>query len=71
VEDYTAGQHPPEELYDLRLDPLEQHNLAGEPEHDEIRASLREHVLTWMEETGDPLLANHREGRRVVRPGAR
>jgi uncharacterized sulfatase len=32
---------PPEELYDLRADPDEVHNLAGSPEHQEILSRLR------------------------------
>lgn len=46
----------PEELYDLRFDPLEQHNLIDHPDYQDIGAMLREKVNTWMISTNDPLL---------------
>lgn len=45
-----------EELYDLRADPWELNDLAGDPEHAETLASLRERVRTWMGQVDDPLL---------------
>jgi arylsulfatase A-like enzyme len=53
---YISTQHVPEELYDLHTDPLEQRNLAGDPDCEETRASLREHLITWMRDTDDPLI---------------
>ena len=44
---------PPEELYDLRNDPHEIHNLAGDPAYAETLARLRGRLDQWMEETGD------------------
>lgn len=48
---------PAEELYHLDVDPHEQVNLAGDPQHgarlEQLRRRLREHL----EEIGDPLLA--------------
>ncbi|MFS0726598.1 sulfatase [Paenibacillus sp. 1P07SE] len=46
----------PEELYDLQMDPLEQHNLAGDPQYQDILVQLREQVKTWMETCDDQLL---------------
>ncbi|MDF2934827.1 MAG: sulfatase [Paenibacillaceae bacterium] len=46
----------PEELYDLLHDPLEEHNLAGDPAWEDTLAELRQRVTAWMERTGDPLL---------------
>lgn len=45
---------PPEELYDLRSDPYELHNLAGDARYAQQLASLRAEVDAWMKETGDP-----------------
>jgi N-sulfoglucosamine sulfohydrolase len=45
-----------EALHDLVFDPSEDHNLAGDPEHADVLAGLRERLETWMRDTGDPLL---------------
>ena len=44
---------PAEELYDLRADPLERRNLAGEPAHAARLAGLRAEVDDWMKANGD------------------
>ena len=36
------------ELYDLANDPLEQRNLAGEPEHRPIESEMKERILDWL-----------------------
>jgi len=46
---------PPEELYDLDADPLEQNNLIGSPELAEVEASLRLQLHEWRREQGDPI----------------
>lgn len=53
---YHDVQHPPVELYDLESDPLEQRNLAGSPEYDEVERWLDGSLWTWMADTDDPLL---------------
>jgi arylsulfatase A-like enzyme len=56
VQRYVAATHPDIEMYDLTTDPLEQINLAGQPEVTEIERELDRRLWRWMEETGDPLL---------------
>jgi len=43
-----------EELYDLKNDPGERVNLAGNPEYDEVMAEMREILSTHLKETNDP-----------------
>lgn len=45
-----------EELYDLRSDPHERVNLAGDPSQAGLLKSLRSDLLQWMRQTDDPLL---------------
>ena len=46
-------QRPGEELYDLRNDPYEQHNLAGDPAHANRLKAMRADLEKWMQEKGD------------------
>ena len=48
------GKRPAEELYDLRQDPHQVVNVAGQPGYAEELARLRARVETWMQATGDP-----------------
>lgn len=50
-------RRPAEELYDLKQDPFEQHNLADEPRHAAELAKLQGEVDRWMHEQGDDGLA--------------
>ena len=47
---------PPEELYDLRKDPSEVRNLAGDPAHREVLERMRAQVAKFRAETHDPWL---------------
>jgi hypothetical protein len=44
-------------LYDLVFDPQERHNLIAQPASAPVAADLRLRLETWMQATGDPLLA--------------
>ncbi|GAA5480953.1 sulfatase family protein [Haloferula sargassicola] len=54
---------PGEELYDLESDPLEQHNLAGDPEFATRKAKLSEALDAWMKQQGDRGMATEKEAR--------
>lgn len=45
-----------EELYDLQSDPREEHNLAEEPDYEDIKRNMRRRLLGWMRRTDDPQL---------------
>ena len=44
---------PAIELYDIRKDPLEMNNIAGNPENAPVIRELREKLEAWMKECGD------------------
>ncbi|MBX3420162.1 MAG: sulfatase [Pirellulaceae bacterium] len=44
---------PAEELYDLRNDPDQIHNLIAQPEHAETAKRLRDELMAWMIRSGD------------------
>jgi N-sulfoglucosamine sulfohydrolase len=48
------AKRPAEELYDVRNDPDQLHNLAGDPAHARTRQSLRQRLESYLKETGDP-----------------
>ncbi len=56
ADEYYSRPRPREELYDLQADPLEQHNLSGEADAEDILCDLAGKVDRWMEATGDRLL---------------
>ncbi len=53
---YDVQYHPPFELYDLKEDPCEQHNLANDQSHRGTRDELICLLRKWMADTEDPLL---------------
>ncbi|HEX4263170.1 MAG TPA: sulfatase/phosphatase domain-containing protein [Verrucomicrobiae bacterium] len=42
------------ELFDLNADPYEQHNLANDPAHAELRKQLEKELNAQKEKFGDP-----------------
>lgn len=56
--DLTLGKRPMEELYDLRRDPDQLRNLAGDPNMRAILEELRQQIDELMLATGDPRLTD-------------
>ncbi|MFM7207804.1 MAG: sulfatase [Planctomycetaceae bacterium] len=56
---YTFAPRPAEELYDLRSDPDQVRNVAGDPAHEEVRRRLAARLDAVLREAGDPRLATH------------
>jgi N-sulfoglucosamine sulfohydrolase len=53
---YQTWKRPPVyELYDLKEDPLEFHNLSGDPAYKEIMDGLIKALEKWQVETDDPM----------------
>ena len=50
---------PPEELYNLKTDPLEQNNVVHDPNYTGVLADLRAKLQIMMEKTNSPLLLGH------------
>ncbi len=46
-------KRPAVEFYDLRVDPLEMHNIATEPSSAAIMAGLQDQLSKWMRSQGD------------------
>ena len=54
--DFAFGKRPAEELYDLRADPDEVKNVAGEPKYAEARKQLAVQLDKILTDAGDPRL---------------
>ena len=68
---FLATTKPAEELYDVRIDPHEIHNLAGNPEYTTDLTRLREAVDRWQQTYGDLGLPPEEELIERWRPGGR
>lgn len=51
------GKRPLEELYDVRADPHQIHNLATDPAHRATREKLWQQLRAYLVKTGDPRIA--------------
>ncbi len=56
--DHAYGKRPREELFDLKKDPHQMHNVAGDPEYAVALAELRQQLMSELTRTGDPRLAD-------------
>jgi N-sulfoglucosamine sulfohydrolase len=66
---FFKPEKPPEELYDLTIDPHEVQNLAGSPQHQDVLKRLRAVLDAWQKETNDLGLVPENELRQRMRPG--
>jgi N-sulfoglucosamine sulfohydrolase len=77
AEDGVAGpatlwmrtRRPPEELYDVRRDPYQVENIAGNPAHRATIEKMRAAVTDWMTRVGDQGLINEAEMIQRMWPG--
>jgi arylsulfatase A-like enzyme len=54
--DHAYGKRPREELFDLKKDPHQMHNVAADPAYASAVKDLREQLLNELKRTGDPRL---------------
>jgi N-sulfoglucosamine sulfohydrolase len=54
--DLAFGKRPAEELYNMRTDPQQMHNLAGSPEYQTVLKQYSERLQKVLQETRDPRL---------------
>jgi N-sulfoglucosamine sulfohydrolase len=59
--DQVYGKRPLEELFDLKADPHQMQNVAGDPKYAEVRAELERRLLDELRRTGDPRLVDEGE----------
>src|SRR5207249_3570766 len=64
---YRAGGD--DELYDLRADPHELTNLAGQPEHHERLLDFQRQLLDWLVDTEEEAVTPHTGRDRSMRAG--
>ena len=50
----SFGKRPAEELYDLRKDPNELHNVAEDPQFARTKTDLAERLATELRDSADP-----------------
>jgi N-sulfoglucosamine sulfohydrolase len=50
----ATDRRPAEELYDLRKDPQQLNDVAGQAEYSRAKALLQKALLKWMRDTADP-----------------
>jgi hypothetical protein len=56
--DLAYGKRPREELYDLKQDPHQVHNVAADPAYAPILAELERRLMDELQRTGDPRLVD-------------
>jgi arylsulfatase A-like enzyme len=56
--DLAYGKRPREELYDLKKDPHQVHNVAAAPAYSQVLAGLEKRLMDELQRTGDPRLVD-------------
>lgn len=51
----SLGKRSAEELYDLRKDPDQLHNVIHDPSYKKVKAALQKQLSGWRTKTGDPV----------------
>ncbi len=59
----ATAKRPAEELYDLKKDPWELHNVADDPAYAKTKERLAQKLKTWMDKTQDPRAVNPNDDR--------
>ncbi|WP_231756470.1 sulfatase family protein [Lignipirellula cremea] len=54
--DHAYGRRPREELFDLKKDPHQMHNVAEDAAYQSVAAKLRQQLLDELQRSGDPRL---------------
>ena len=52
--DFAFGRRPAEELYDVKADPHQINNLAGNPKYAQAQKQIADRLMKILKETGDP-----------------
>ncbi|TWU20478.1 Choline-sulfatase [Novipirellula galeiformis] len=55
------GKRPREELFDMRTDPHQMHNVAGDPAYADVLSELRDRLMDELRRSGDPRVVNDGE----------
>ncbi|MEO8270778.1 MAG: hypothetical protein ABI557_13730 [Aureliella sp.] len=55
------GKRPREELFDLRKDPHQIHNVANDPSYEEVLTDLRNRLMDELINSSDPRVVNNGE----------
>ena len=66
---WMANTRPPEELYDVKTDPYQLHNLAGNPKYKKVLERMRREQDNWTLATHDMGLINEQEMVEAMWPG--
>jgi arylsulfatase A-like enzyme len=57
--EHAYGKRPREELFDLKKDPFQMHNVAEDPAYAKVVKDLRQRLLAELKRTGDPRVKNN------------